>query len=163
MGWTAPKTWVDNELVTAGDLNLQLRDNLGALKNPPSAQVWYAPSPALQITSTSFVDIHSSLSFSLNTNGGALMYGLTGRVYHNPGSNMDCSFDILVDGGSESGGAGFLWLLGPSTWQFPFSGIWLLSAKPAGAHTIKLQCKRGSGNSNPLQIWTLQAWVREVS
>lgn len=35
MGWTAPKTWVANELVTAALLNTHLRDNLAYLKDAP--------------------------------------------------------------------------------------------------------------------------------
>ena len=31
MGWTAPRTWVDDELVTTAYMNAQIRDNLLAL------------------------------------------------------------------------------------------------------------------------------------
>jgi hypothetical protein len=34
MAWNNPKTWADNELVTATLLNQQLRDNLAFLKQP---------------------------------------------------------------------------------------------------------------------------------
>ena len=32
MAWTAPKTWTLGELVSAADLNEQVRDNMGHLK-----------------------------------------------------------------------------------------------------------------------------------
>ncbi len=32
MAWTAPKTWTVGELVSAADMNVQLRDNLNHLK-----------------------------------------------------------------------------------------------------------------------------------
>jgi len=34
MGWVAPRTWVDGEVITAGHLNVQVRDNLRALYGP---------------------------------------------------------------------------------------------------------------------------------
>jgi len=34
MGWTAPRTWVPDEVLTAALLNAQLRDNLLALEGP---------------------------------------------------------------------------------------------------------------------------------
>jgi hypothetical protein len=34
MAWTTPRTWLAGELVKEGDLNAQIRDNLGVLKTP---------------------------------------------------------------------------------------------------------------------------------
>ena len=47
MSWTAPKTWEDNELVTADLLNTHLRDNLEFLHDdfpPKRAWMWHANS-----------------------------------------------------------------------------------------------------------------------
>ena len=41
--WTAPKTWVTGEVLTAADLNLHLRDNLIALRDEaPRARVYHS-------------------------------------------------------------------------------------------------------------------------
>ena len=39
MAWTAPKTWTQNEVVTAGDMNAQIRDNMLDLRAGRVAQV----------------------------------------------------------------------------------------------------------------------------
>lgn len=161
--WSTPKTWETGTLVTASDLNTHLRDNLEALKNPPTVMHRFTPNPVVQITSTTFVDIDASLNFSLPTKGGALMIGLVGRVYHNPGTNTDCYFDININGASQGGTDGVLWLLGPNAYQLPFSVVWLTDPIEAGTQTVKIQCRRGSGNTNPVKIYDLFAWVREVS
>ena len=163
MPWTTPKTWATGELVTATDLNLHVRDNLDALKSPPTATARISPGGTIQITSTTFVDIHSSLNFNLTTAGGALLLGLTARIYHNPGTNMDCYFDANINGTSQGGSNGIYWVLAPNSYQFTFSTTWLTQPLAAGAQTVKIQCKRGGNNSNPVQIWDVFAWVQEVS
>lgn len=40
MAWTAPRTWVTGELVTAAQLNEQVRDNTDFLHNRPRARVY---------------------------------------------------------------------------------------------------------------------------
>jgi hypothetical protein len=55
MAWTSPATWVTNQLVTANDLNTQVRDNLNALKNPAGSIVTLT-SP-ISTSSTSFVEV----------------------------------------------------------------------------------------------------------
>ena len=109
------------------------------------------------------LDIHSSLNFNLTTAGGALLLGLTARIYHNPGTNMDCYFDANINGTSQGGSNGIYWVLAPNSYQFTFSTTWLTQPLAAGAQTVKIQCKRGGNNSNPVQIWDVFAWVQEVS
>ena len=36
MAFTIPKTWTVDELLAATDMNTYVRDNVAALKNPPS-------------------------------------------------------------------------------------------------------------------------------
>jgi hypothetical protein len=163
MAWTAPRTWASGELLTSTELNTQLRDNLLALKSPASTFVRYAPNPALQITSTTFVDIHTTLNMNLQTNGGPLLIVLNGRVYHSPGSYTDCFFDVNIDSVSQSSGNGILWVIGSNATQLPFSTVWLTESLTAGNHTIKIQLKRGGANTNPVQVFEVNALVREVS
>ena len=49
MAWTAPRTWALNDLVTPALLNEQLRDNLLALRTPPTCR-------ATQTTATSLAN-----------------------------------------------------------------------------------------------------------
>ncbi|MCK6580629.1 MAG: hypothetical protein L6Q98_21265 [Anaerolineae bacterium] len=171
MAWTTPKNWSTGELVTASDLNVQLKGNLEILKDPVTKSTRFTPGTQPQITSTTFVDIDTSLSWTsgngtaVTTAGGALMIGLSGRVYHSPGGFTDCYFDINIDGVSQGapGTNGILWVYGSNAYQFPFSIAWLTPALPAGQKNIKIQCKRGGGNANPVQIFEVNAWVREVS
>jgi hypothetical protein len=163
MTWTTPRTWATNELVTAALMNEQLRVNLSVLKDPPSTLYRYTPGTPFSTTSTTFVDINSSLNFNLTTNGGALMIGLAGRVYHNPGIGTDCYIDLNINGASAGGANGIYWLIGPNTFQFPFSVVWLTAPLTAGSQTIKVQIRRGSGNTNAVQVYEILAWVREVS
>ena len=61
MAWTAPKTWADDELVTANVMNTHIRDNLNALKTPPSDH--YKLNEASDYTTTSTdlgLDVHST-------------------------------------------------------------------------------------------------------
>ena len=46
MAWTAPRTWVAGEIVTAALMNAHLRDNLLELGNPSAAWTTYTPSLA---------------------------------------------------------------------------------------------------------------------
>lgn len=56
MVWTLPKTWI-NETLTAPDMNLHIRDNFNALRNPP--RYVYQGSANLTTTSTdyTFIDV----------------------------------------------------------------------------------------------------------
>jgi hypothetical protein len=67
MAWTTPKTWSVNELVTAANMNAQLRDNLLYLKGEqdflrsrPFGSQYYTLSSAIQTTSTSYVDVDAT-------------------------------------------------------------------------------------------------------
>ncbi|MEL6406094.1 MAG: hypothetical protein AAFR81_17115 [Chloroflexota bacterium] len=73
MAWTTPKTW-SNEPLVAGDLNTHLRDNMEALKDPPSEQVVLDEASNYSTSSTVFVDVDNTvLSLTLETNGGDVM------------------------------------------------------------------------------------------
>lgn len=43
MAWTAPRTWVAGEIVTAALMNTHLRDNLLAIGDPTAAWTTYTP------------------------------------------------------------------------------------------------------------------------
>ena len=57
MAWTTPKTWADDELVTANVMNTHIRDNLNVLYERPLDWLNYLPGSDYTTTSTSWVDV----------------------------------------------------------------------------------------------------------
>lgn len=162
MTWTTPKTWQVDELLTAADLNTHLRDNLNALKAPPTAHVACAESSDYTTTSTTFVDVDSSkLTLTITTNGGDVMVGFHGAV-RSSDSWGNVYLDVAVDGTREGGANGLV--LAQSNTINPVGFVHLVSGLAAGEHTFTLQW-RVSGNTGTLFAVDLAAqfWVREVS
>ena len=84
--WTTPATWGVDQLVTASDLNTQLRDNLNTLKTPPSAHYELNESSDYTTSSASFVDVDATnLALTITTSGGDVFVGFHGSVEHSGG------------------------------------------------------------------------------
>ncbi|MGQ9889713.1 MAG: hypothetical protein ACUVSX_14670 [Aggregatilineales bacterium] len=158
--WTQPITWEVDQLVTEGQLNEQVRDNLEWLKNPPRAAAALAANIAT--TSTAFVDA-PGLALTLTTAGGALLVGFTGVAGNAAGTTV--VFDLVVDGVSQGGLDG---VIGSSAGIVPMSFVWLVEGLAAGAHTVKLQWKVSAGTGTLYGGGTAylrfkpQLWAREV-
>lgn len=177
MTWTIPKTWVTGEPLTAGDLNTHLRDNLEALKEPPTDH--YAPDETADYstTSNSFVDVDGTkLALTITTNGGDVLVGFHGTVNGNNtgGVVRYLHFDVEVDGQRVAGDDGAVALGVPASTSVtaPVSFVRLVTGLAAGTHTFKLQWRRnntgvtgtlyaGAGTAG-LDLHP-QFWVREVS
>lgn len=77
MAWTAPRTWVSGETVTAALLNVHLRDNLKALGDPwtPYTPSWTAATtnPTLNNGSKSgtFIQVGKLVMFRINITFGS--------------------------------------------------------------------------------------------
>lgn len=165
MTWTTPRTWSTGELVTASLLNTHLRDNLDALKNPPSDSYLANESANYTTTSTSFVDVDATnLVFTLDTGGGDVQVAFNGVV----GGNGTVYFDVEVDGVRFAGDDGITRTINGSTHALSF--IILVEGLAAGSHTFKLQWKvsastgtlyAGAGTAN-FDVHP-QFWAREVS
>jgi hypothetical protein len=94
--WTTPKTWADEELVTANLLNTHLRDNLNALKAPPSDQVVRNNDAAYTTTSATLVEVDSTnLKCTITTGGGDVLVWFVGTFSASSGTNV--VLDILID------------------------------------------------------------------
>lgn len=171
--YTTPKTWTNEPLVYS-DLNTHLRDNMEALKDPPSANYELNESSNYSTTSTSFVDIDATagkLSLTITTNGGDVLVGFHGALAHSVPDNI--YFDIDVDGTRHAGDDGILGLAPYATFaggRASVSFVRLITGLAAGSHTFKLQWKTktgtgtllaGAGTSNG--DTHPQFWVREVS
>jgi len=158
MAYTSPKTWT-NEPLTASDLNTYIRDNLLALKSPPSDN-YEVTAGGYTTTSTSFVDVDATnLSFTLNTGGGDILVSLV-AVLNAPAGTIVGKFDIVVDGISVSAGSGIssnYITTQLENCSFPY----LITGVSPGTHTFKLQWKT-SANTFGMQPKT-QFWAREVS
>jgi hypothetical protein len=141
MSWTTPKTWVNDETLTADDMNTHLRDNLNALKAP--------------------------LSLNVTTTGGDVLIGFHGTILHSAGY---VAFDVLLDNATRLGGDDGLVVTDSGGLHPLVSFVRLVTGLSAGAHNFKLQWRTntgaatlyaGAGTTN-LDMHG-QFWVREVS
>ena len=72
--WSTPLTWDTGRLVTAEDLNEQIRDNLNYLKRRAAVRVGYT---SLSTTSTSYIPLHSWQNI-ITTEGARVLVGASG-------------------------------------------------------------------------------------
>ena len=165
MTWTTPNTWSVDELVTASMLNVGLRDNLNALKAPPTAQRVLDQAANYTTTSTSFVDVDPvNLTLTITSAGGDLLVHYHGSVLNT--SNLLTMFDLTLDGVRVGGEEGLIVVKGNH--EALASVTRLLTSVPAGVHTIRLQWRVDTptgtllAGGTPVAIHP-QFWVREVS
>ena len=79
MAWTTPKTWTVDEVVGASDMNTHLRDNLVALKDPPSA-IYDGGTLTHTTTSSTFADVDAvNLKLSVTITGDTVLIGFVGE------------------------------------------------------------------------------------
>lgn len=83
MSWNIPITWDHGRLVTPGDLNEQIRDNLSYLyAHVPNVQSVTA-SGVFSTSSASWVAVSASLDLTVTTGSGLVMVGFVGHHYNN--------------------------------------------------------------------------------
>lgn len=167
--WTAPRTWATDELVTAALMNEQLRDNVDFLRNPPFAS-YLLNNSDYTTTSSSFVNVdNTNLSLTITTQGGPLLIGFYGSIYHSSASGR-VFFDVDIDGTSRVGGDDGLVVSTVSSTVSAVSFLVWKAGLSAASHTFKLQWKTststatlyaGQGTSG----WKThsQFWVKELS
>lgn len=169
MTWTTPKTWVTGEVLTASDLNTQVRDNLDALKSPPTAQVLLDESADFTTTSTAFVDVDASrLALTITTGGGDVLVSFQGTLYQT--HNSYNYLDVGVDGTRFGGDDGLLNVRLLSSAYATAAFNILVTGLAAGSHTFSLQWRVSAGTlklfagagSASMDLHP-QFWVREVS
>jgi hypothetical protein len=171
MAWTTPKTWNVDELLTAANLNTHLRDNLNALKAPPTDHYECDEASDYTTTSMSFVDVEgTNLALTITTSGGDVLVHFHGSVAHSSGSRI--YFDVTLDGTRIGGDDGMVVsYVDTSSGAMRFvSFTRLVPGVGAGAHTFKLQWKTGAstaklfaGAGTTNHDVHPQFWVREVS
>lgn len=131
MPWTTPKTWATGELVTAADLNLHVRDNLLALKNPPFASAYIGV--PVTTTSTTFVDITGAAATFTSTGGLITAMFFVPRMTVSP--SVQVSIRMTLDG-NPTNGLGYLIPVG-NTYSGTYFHNW--SGIAAGVHTVRAQ------------------------
>jgi hypothetical protein len=158
MTWTTPKTWATGEPLTASDLNTHVRDNLDALKTPPTDSFNGALNK--NTTSTTFISIDAGLDLSITTSGGDVLVGLWIATLRVNGAGIGGAIRLLVD---DAPVAYQYHVWGVSNGDRSFAGSYLAEGLAAGAHTFKLQWSVLTGGytlTSPNVGW--QFFAREV-
>lgn len=172
MGWTAPRTWID-EVSDASDFNEQIRDNLLALKSPPTSHYEANELSDYNSTSATYADIDTDWNFTMNTNGGDILIGLIGSA----GTAItNALIDVEVDGSRIANNtSGGILQVNLQTQLMHTGFLRWIRGLAAGSHTFKLQWKIvTAGGSNAVNMWAgagtgsgrdlhPRFWVREVS
>jgi hypothetical protein len=164
MAWTAPKTWVVGEAVTAADLNAHIRDNLLALKAPPTTLIKLDESSDYTTTSTSFVAIdNTKLNLSITTTGGDVLIVFFANLSN---STSHVQLDVEFDGVAIGGDNGLIRVSGGSGNYGLASLSCLKQSVSAGTHSVRMMWKVPSGTGTLYSGTTLDIhpmfWVREV-
>lgn len=170
MAWTTPKTWAVDELVTASMMNTHLRDNLNALKAPPTAHYECDEASDYTVTNTSFEDVDSTnLALTITTHGGDLLVGFCGSLSHSVNWSP-VYFNVALDDTNEAGDDGITFALVSSAGGQPVSFVYLITGVSAAEHTIKLRWKVSTGTATLFAGAGTsgadvhpQFWVREIS
>ncbi len=172
MAYTVPKTWAVDEVLGATDMNTYVRDNIAALKDPPSFLTACASGAlVLSTTATTFTAISSALSASLGTYGGDIMVFIQLQLAGDTDTRR-ISLDWLVNGtalyGAYAFGAGRA-RAGATpavTGNMTVFGPLLVTGLASGTHVFQPVWKTDAGTAF---TWATTGaapiimWVREVS
>ena len=147
MTWTTPKTWAVDELLTAADMNEQVRDNLDYLLEPNNDSVEYDNSGDYSITNvTTFQDVDgTNFKVTVTTHGGPIL--VTCNFSATNGANA-VHFDLALDGVRVSAGTLGLFTLDIQAGDMGAVAIaYLIIGQSAGTYDITLQWRTASTNS----------------
>lgn len=174
MSFSDPITFVSNQRLTKAQLQTALRDNMNALKFPPTS-VFTAAGMLTDwsTTSTSFTDVDATnlaLSITTTGNGAAgnadIMIGFTGTLYSS--TSIRIYLRLMVDGVAIDADDGLL--VSEGSGVRPVSFMRLHPNVSAASHTVKLQWKVSGGTGVILanagtstRDCRSQFWIREVS
>ena len=176
MAWTAPATWTAT-LVTVAQFNEQIRDNMLALKSPPSDNYESNEGADYTSTSTAYADVDTTdFTLSITTTGGDVVVGFHGLVNLGSAAANSVHFDVTMDGTQIGGDDGitadvFINTSGATDTK-SMSFTRLVTGVSAGAHTFVLRWKSSTGGSGRTLYAGAgtsnrdvhpQFWCREVS
>lgn len=170
--WTSPTTWTST-LVTVAQFNAQIRDNLNALKSPPSGITNYHGAD-VSVSSTSFANVDSNLAqSSLAIAGTEVLVGFSGTCRPSADTERRLYFNVSVDGTDYFSDDGFLAcgngaITNSSAMLFPVCFVAWLTVTP-GTRTFRLRAKVNAGSYTIYGFTTSNYatyssfWAREVS
>ncbi len=170
MAWTDPKTWVTQTVLTASDLNTEVRDNLNALKTPPKAQYEADEVSDHTRTGAGFADVDATnFKHTIITTGGDVMVGFAGTVRSDTIS-AEVYFDVTVDGTPHAGDDGILVVSQPAAGTaLNGSFVIIITGLSAASHEFRLTWKTNggivtmfAGAGSPGFDVHPQFWVREI-
>jgi hypothetical protein len=150
--WTAPRTWTVGEIVTAGQLNTHLRDNLEFLKtreDTPLNSFTTTTTAAHATTSSTFVEVNAGVfTFTITCTGSAfIMLGVSG-VWKCSTAGGEAILDVSIDGtriGDASYGSTMMQASTANYVQpFAFTTVRTISA---GTRTLRLHYRTNAGNT----------------
>lgn len=169
MGWTSPKNWEDQELVTADALNTHLRDNLLHLYNelPQRASLWHGES-------------------LVTTGNGIAMVTATSQLYNlgaaqNPAADADeftqsfilaaGTYTLRILGQSGPGKGKIDWYLdgqliatgqdwyAASDTHNVIKSVSNVQIAEGGRHVLTGTVNGKNGSSSGYQIWLTKMWL----
>lgn len=163
MPWTTPSTWAAAQVVTATQLNQQLRDNLNYLLSRPHQRIIRTAAANYTTTSTTFVDIDTThLSLNVTLSGSAVLVGFSGITELSAGQTT--CFDFTVDDvryttTADGLVAGYI-LTGITHMPVTFTA--LVMGLTVGSHTFRPVWRVSSGTgtlravNNPVIFWAME-------
>jgi hypothetical protein len=138
MPWNTPTTWNTSQLVTAADLNAQVRDNVSYVHNGKPAVVVAknnAGSPLSTSLSTWQV-VHNDFIANVTTTTGRVLIAFAGSMYADANGRL-LGLDVELDG-VRIGGTGGLIKEALVTTATNISFTILRTGLSNGSHTLKL-------------------------
>lgn len=147
MTWTDPKTWSIGEALTAALMNIQLRDNLNALKDAPEDNYIINEASDYTTASNSFVDVDATnLKLTITTTGGDILIGFFGFFYHTT-LNATINLEVTRDGVAIAGDDGLTGQrFSSANARENIAFNYLLTGVTAGTYEFRLQWKTTAGN-----------------
>lgn len=150
--WHGTADWEVGQLVTAADMNAQVRDNLGHLFERPLSVIVSDRVSDFVTTSTSFVNIHSSdLAVTLDMEGTRAQVSFMGvlRIQTSSPGQGRMYLDIAVDGVRQAGDDGIAFLIATSDGFATSCFHWIVTGLTPGLHTFTLQWKVTASSGGP--------------
>jgi len=165
MAWTTPKTWTANEVPDESDFNINIRDNLNALKAPPFGETALSATSYsnIQSTSTVFANLMTgtvTAQIQLATYGGDIEVHFEGSIH----CDSTCALNFTYNGTAYADEPfGLCVMASPQVVPITFSRF--VTGLPSGTHTFRPQWLTTNG-ANPIQLAPSAKsifWVRETS
>jgi hypothetical protein len=169
MAWTSPRTWsTDNYIVTANDLDTEVRDNFNYLKAVHDNNDSYTADEGsdYSTTSSSFADVDgTNLSLTITTNGQIVYVGFVGFASASGSGTATIYFNVNVDGSDYFSDDGIAQVV-PTAERGAVSFVVPITGLSAGSHTFKLRWKTNQTATLYASSTTYDVrpmfWVQEI-